>query len=206
MNIDKLMIVLGGAFLSISLLNAITLEITKSTGNIPGNIVPGVPRYDSDSRSDATATQSSASGSSDDTGSSTKTLIESNSVMCGEANDCYAYGDDLVISSNNGFEQYFYSSDIANFDPYAGGELSGPPTMISTNDTSRFDITVNGGNGASIKLGSLTEYEEAVSNGSLSLQDVEALSELAKAYNDTQGGCPGVNGDDSYGNAWWCDL
>jgi hypothetical protein len=42
MGVKKLIIIIWSVFFSLSFLNAITLVISKSAGNIPGNLVPGI--------------------------------------------------------------------------------------------------------------------------------------------------------------------
>ncbi|GMN88830.1 hypothetical protein [Francisella sciaenopsi] len=112
MNIKKLMIILGSTFLCISLLNAIFLEITKTSGNIPGNIVPGVP-----------SSESSGSNTSSGGSSNSESLVSS-------LYDANADEDPFTFDQNIGGKVYTGTSANCTDFKCTVAEINGERWMV----------------------------------------------------------------------------
>ncbi|QIV96031.1 hypothetical protein EDC55_11020 [Allofrancisella inopinata] len=92
MNIKKLAIIMGSILLSMSLLNATIIEITKTAGNIPSNMVPGVSNNNETSAGD---TPSSIAATRD-------SLIESGAIKQTSINDKSMFNTQTSYSAANG--------------------------------------------------------------------------------------------------------
>lgn len=109
MDIKKLIIIIWSAFFSLSFLNAITLVINKSAGNIPANYIDGVG---------ASQNQESDSSTTVDYLNQTLTYDGVTSMPgfsnCGEAGDwlptCRKYSNSAHIGSN-GFVSYITTGE-----------------------------------------------------------------------------------------------
>ncbi|AIT08886.1 hypothetical protein LO80_02085 [Candidatus Francisella endociliophora] len=167
MDITKLLVLIGGVFFSIYL-NATTLEINKSAGNMPANMVPGVTNEEGDN----------AEGSSNEvsTGFDSSLLEEADkwngSYSCNQSKGkCYTYSDNQSL---------FDYKDQFSVNFYEGAGLGEKPYDENFNFKESYNIYTQPVNGYMYANGTLNGEEFDVAFNSLEQMENSDLDESIK--------------------------
>ncbi|MEY8714530.1 hypothetical protein AB9G26_04500 [Francisella philomiragia] len=172
MIIKKIAIILGGAFLGISLLNAVILEINKTSGNLPSGIVPGITNEYINNLEGST----NESTNETPTGFDASLLEEANkwngSYSCNQSKGkCYTYSDNQSL---------FDYKDQFSVNFYEGAGLGEKPYDENFNFKESYNIYTQPVNGYMYANGSLNGEEFDIAFNSLEQMESADLDESIK--------------------------